>query len=112
MIRRPPRSTLFPYTTLFRSARIRMRVVLPAPFGPRRPKTMPSGTSRSTPARAVVDPNRLTTPSTRMAGDRVRPDPVASAADIDVVTFGRGHFVLFIERLAPQRGRLAIRDAP
>src|SRR3712207_7214797 len=24
MIRRPPRSTLFPYTTLFRSARVRM----------------------------------------------------------------------------------------
>src|SRR2546422_5981395 len=29
MIRRPPRSTLFPYTTLFRSAR-RRRIVLPA----------------------------------------------------------------------------------
>src|SRR5258708_31874575 len=27
MIRRPPRSTLFPYTTLFRSARFRVRVV-------------------------------------------------------------------------------------
>src|SRR3712207_7102617 len=26
MIRRPPRSTLFPYTTLFRSSRIRQRV--------------------------------------------------------------------------------------
>src|SRR5256885_12265059 len=25
MIRRPPRSTLFPYTTLFRSARVRIR---------------------------------------------------------------------------------------
>src|SRR5258706_14280951 len=30
MIRRPPRSTLFPYTTLFRSRRCRTRV---APFG-------------------------------------------------------------------------------
>src|SRR3712207_7930507 len=28
MIRRPPRSTLFPYTTLFRSREIRERVVL------------------------------------------------------------------------------------
>src|SRR5438034_8616268 len=27
MIRRPPRSTLFPYTTLFRSVRLRLRVV-------------------------------------------------------------------------------------
>src|SRR5690242_13215340 len=88
-----------------------MSVVLPAPFGPRRPKTMPSGTSRSTPARAVVDPNRLTTFSTRMDGDRARADPGASAADI-VVTFGRTHSVLLIERIAPQRGRLAVRDAP
>ena len=36
-----------------------MSVVLPAPFGPSRPKTIPSGTSRSTPASAVVDPNRF-----------------------------------------------------
>src|SRR2546430_13346329 len=27
MIRRPPRSTLFPYTTLFRSARLRIELV-------------------------------------------------------------------------------------
>src|SRR5260221_12504101 len=64
---------------------MRTSVVLPAPFGPRRPKTMPSGTSRSTPASAVVHPDRLTTLSTRMAGDRVPPDPVASPADADVV---------------------------
>src|SRR3712207_8246714 len=30
MIRRPPRSTLFPYTTLFRSARVRARGDPPA----------------------------------------------------------------------------------
>src|SRR3712207_7281803 len=28
MIRRPPRSTLFPYTTLFRSRRFRMNVIV------------------------------------------------------------------------------------
>src|SRR3712207_9194480 len=28
MIRRPPRSTLFPYTTLFRSAQVRVRPVI------------------------------------------------------------------------------------
>src|SRR3712207_7874922 len=32
MIRRPPRSTLFPYTTLFRSP---VSAVPPSPFGPR-----------------------------------------------------------------------------
>src|SRR3989440_2280986 len=35
MIRRPPRSTLFPYTTLFRSPRF--RGALPARYSPRRP---------------------------------------------------------------------------
>src|SRR5229473_4329418 len=32
MIRRPPRSTLFPYTTLFRSAARVVKLDLPAPF--------------------------------------------------------------------------------
>src|SRR2546430_13524012 len=39
MIRRPPRSTLFPYTTLFRSRRARQSVALPeagAGYGCRR----------------------------------------------------------------------------
>src|SRR3989442_11540952 len=40
MIRRPPRSTLFPYTTLFRSVlhapRVRRRRGLDSPLGPRR----------------------------------------------------------------------------
>src|SRR5438309_3481732 len=35
MIRRPPRSTLFPYTTLFRSNGIRKNHFLPEPFLPR-----------------------------------------------------------------------------
>src|SRR3712207_7217424 len=39
MIRRPPRSTLFPYTTLFRSSRR-------APCGSRRSGTGPAGGSR------------------------------------------------------------------
>src|SRR5438034_3490240 len=35
MIRRPPRSTLFPYTTLFRSQQTRGRLRLPRPREPR-----------------------------------------------------------------------------
>src|SRR2546422_4118242 len=46
MIRRPPRSTLFPYTTLFRSS-----VPRPTPLGtdrcPSVPPPTPSGTDRS-----------------------------------------------------------------
>src|SRR3712207_8862822 len=33
MIRRPPRSTLFPYTTLFRSRRLEFLVALPVAVG-------------------------------------------------------------------------------
>src|SRR5699024_11444565 len=33
MIRRPPRSTLFPYTTLFRSGSLRRAAMPPADFG-------------------------------------------------------------------------------
>ena len=36
--------------------RIRTAVVLPAPLGPRTPCTVPSGTDRSMPARAVTSP--------------------------------------------------------
>src|SRR5207237_8844853 len=43
MIRRPPRSTLFPYTTLFRSAapRARRRATAPPPAAAPSPRTMP-----------------------------------------------------------------------
>ena len=37
-------------------ARTRTIVVLPAPFGPSSPSTVPAGTSRSTPASATVSP--------------------------------------------------------
>src|SRR2546430_9121900 len=45
MIRRPPRSTLFPYTTLFRSERV--RVVLPSQKAFRRVGTGMPSDSRS-----------------------------------------------------------------
>src|SRR5690348_17443106 len=40
MIRRPPRSTLFPYTTLFRSVTVTVRG---SPVTRSRPRTSPSG---------------------------------------------------------------------
>src|SRR2546427_5130487 len=59
MIRRPPRSTLFPYTTLFRSA--------PPPRGARRasppcPTERPTRTARS---RAARSPPRVLSAATR-----------------------------------------------
>ena len=44
-------------------ARMWTVVVLPAPFGPRRPKTVPSLTVRSMPSTAVTGPKRLVRPS-------------------------------------------------
>src|SRR5579859_2802852 len=46
---------------------MRTAVVLPAPFGPRRPKTVPSSTTRSRPRNACVLPYRFSSPSARMA---------------------------------------------
>ena len=48
-------------------ARMRTAVVLPAPFGPSSPSTLPVRAVRSTPASAVVLPNRLTSPCVSMA---------------------------------------------
>src|SRR3712207_7103455 len=56
MIRRPPRSTLFPYTTLFRSRatargpRRRPRARAPEHGAPRRRRAAPAGAHRCTPA--------------------------------------------------------------
>jgi hypothetical protein len=43
-------------------------VVLPAPFRPSKPKTIPAGTTKSTPSAARVSPNGLTSPRASIAG--------------------------------------------
>src|SRR3712207_7760348 len=57
MIRRPPRSTLFPYTTLFRSH----------PDGPSRATNSPPSIDNVISSSATVVPNRRVTPSRRRA---------------------------------------------
>src|SRR5215510_7997245 len=42
-------------------------VVLPAPFGPSREKTVPAGTSRSMPSSTVLSPNAFRSPETAIA---------------------------------------------
>src|SRR3989449_3203364 len=70
MIRRPPRSTLFPYTTLFRSllrgvlrasARLHLRGLPDAPRDPRRGGGHHGG---------LDEPRRAPTPTGRVRGDR------------------------------------------
>src|SRR2546425_3802757 len=47
MIRRPPRSTLFPYTTLFRSNRVAARAPWPSDLGPGLPSGHTDGLIKS-----------------------------------------------------------------
>src|SRR4051794_11785138 len=54
-------------------------VDLPAPFGPRRPTHVPSGTSRSRWSTAVMGPKRLTAPRRRRAAPDTRRETSARA---------------------------------
>src|SRR6516225_5955511 len=62
-----PQTLAWPPSGRISVARIRTAVVLPAPLGPRRPRTRPCLATRSTPASAVVLPNRLTSPVASIA---------------------------------------------
>ena len=57
---------------------IRINVVLPAPFGPSRPITLPAGTSRSTSSSTTRSPNRWDTP--RTTSESVIPPPCHPAS--------------------------------
>src|SRR3712207_8830126 len=64
MIRRPPRSTLFPYTTLFRSGRVELR--LNDPFDSGFDRKAQERIDKSTPGRGIIDGNLLDRKSTRL----------------------------------------------
>src|SRR3954471_19788271 len=51
---------------------MRTTVVLPAPLGPSRPRTRPSGTSNDTPFTASTVPKHFTSPSATIAGSGTR----------------------------------------
>src|SRR3990170_6074598 len=83
MIRRPPRSTLFPYTTLFRSPTSPRMLSRPAPVAVSRPSTgRPARNGRSEEHTSELQsPDHLVCPlllETRGGGDRSEPRrPVA-----------------------------------
>src|SRR3712207_8667705 len=64
MIRRPPRSTLFPYTTLFRSAALTSSMM---------PASADTGTATPVPARG----------GTAYTGDMIAGKPVVTALDVE-----------------------------
>jgi hypothetical protein len=61
-----PSTLAVPASGVSNVARMRTAVVLPAPFGPSSPNTVPVRTARLTPSSARVSPNRLTRPSASM----------------------------------------------
>src|SRR3712207_7843965 len=65
MIRRPPRSTLFPYTTLFRSARSQRRwpcSIGPLAVGPKSPRCASTGTKTASLSRRLACNHAITAP--------------------------------------------------
>src|SRR3712207_8721311 len=83
MIRRPPRSTLFPYTTLFRSAAV----------PPWRPRVRPVGVEVPAPRQGVLDElpdvgvRRVHDRAGRDAGDRKSTRLNSSHANISYAVF-------------------------
>ena len=70
---------------------IRTSVVLPAPLGPSRPRTVPSGTTKLTPSTATVSPKCLTRSmaSTAVAAPETAvADPIAAVVRIMVENLG------------------------
>ena len=64
-----PKTEIVPASGMTRPTMLRIKVLLPAPFGPSSPKHSPLCTSSVMPSRAVISPKRLTSVSTRKGGD-------------------------------------------
>src|SRR5437763_6858983 len=75
-----PATRALPDVGARRPVRIRIAVVLPAPFAPRKPDTSPAATSKEMPSTAVKVPKRRVSSRASMAGvdgDDVIPHPPA-----------------------------------
>src|SRR3989441_12206604 len=77
MIRRPPRSTLFPYTTLFRSPAAARRGARP---GPRRPLRGRAGHLRDVPG-ALHSPERVPVPYAPSPADHPEAERAVAAGE-------------------------------
>jgi len=98
-----PRTSARPASGTSSVARTRTRVVLPAPFGPSRPNTAPSGTARSTPASATVAPKRLVTPLDPSRGRGGWDLDHARGHDLNILLRGAGQVRMSL-RIQPLHG--------
>ncbi len=83
---------------------VRIRVVLPAPFGPRNPNAQPRGTDRSTPSIAARSPKRLVRPRVSIAGADDRSSLGSAVGGIPLLPGFRGGTNLATARRQPQLG--------
>ena len=68
---------------------IRMVEVLPAPFGPRKPKDSPLAMVKSTPSTATKSPKRLTSPcASTMGAGTTAGDPAGGRARVRLLRIG------------------------
>src|SRR5262245_23573586 len=80
-----PLTATRPEVGLSRPAMMRMVVVLPAPFGPRKPWIWPGPTARLTPSTARKAPYSFTRSRTSITADlALRPRPAAARAGLPV----------------------------
>src|SRR5579859_4211688 len=77
-----PNSRASPLVGRTRPRRILIVVVLPAPFGPRKAKTSPGWTVRSSPWSAILRPYSLRRPTVSMAGVSGSPQAVGDALEV------------------------------
>src|SRR5690606_151245 len=74
---------------------VRISVVFPAPLGPTRPNTAPSGTVKSTPSKAVTPSKILVSPCVSIANRLIRSSPPLPVPLADDLLHHRQHFLLF-----------------
>src|SRR5580693_3016040 len=78
---------------------IRMVDVLPAPFGPRKPKDSPLAMLKSTPSTATKSPKRLTSPcASTMGAGTVAPAPAPVCSESGTSVVGVEYDVIVRER--------------
>src|SRR5690606_14954508 len=73
---------------------VRISVVFPAPLGPTKPNTAPSGTVKSNPSKAVTPSKILVSPCVSIANRLIRSPPLPVPLADDLLRH-RQHFILF-----------------
>src|SRR5487761_92234 len=86
-------------------------VVLPAPLGPRNPKTSPRGTVIDNPARATVLPNCLDSSTVRMAGEPAATPSGAAAGEISANSATRAGYTYLLESVSDSQYRVLLQAA-